>query len=47
MAVIPPDLLDRIRRLEEDVRELRGRLPAPPANEPDPAMRDGGADNEP
>ncbi|WP_413800085.1 hypothetical protein [Streptomyces iranensis] len=34
MAVIPPDLLDRIRRLEEDVRELRGRLPAPPDDEP-------------
>lgn len=38
MAVIPPDLLDRIRRLEEDVRELRGRLPAPP--EDDPAAAD-------
>ncbi|MGW3569082.1 hypothetical protein ACWDSL_35370 [Streptomyces sp. NPDC000941] len=34
MAVIPADLLDRIRRLEEDVRELRGRLPAPPPDEP-------------
>jgi len=32
MAAIPPDLLDRIRRLEEDVRELRGRLPTPPAD---------------
>ncbi|AJT67452.1 hypothetical protein T261_5836 [Streptomyces lydicus] len=40
MAVIPPDLLDRIRRLEEDVRELRGRLPAPPADEPEPAAQD-------
>jgi hypothetical protein len=33
MATIPPDLLDRIRRLEEDVRELRGRLPAPPPDD--------------
>lgn len=40
MALIPPDLLDRIRRLEEDVRELRGRLSAPPV--PDP-----GADDDP
>ncbi len=34
MAVIPPDLLDRIRRLEEEVRQLRGRLPAPPPDDP-------------
>ncbi|MYT30460.1 MULTISPECIES: hypothetical protein [unclassified Streptomyces] len=36
MAVIPPDLLDRLRRLEEDVRELRGRLPARPEDAPAP-----------
>lgn len=47
MAVIPPDLLDRIRRLEEDVRNLRGRLPASPDDPededaaPDAADRDG------
>ncbi|GAU66653.1 hypothetical protein SSP35_03_03010 [Streptomyces sp. NBRC 110611] len=47
MAVIPPDLLDRIRRLEEEVRELRGRLPAPPADETEPAEQDGSTGDEP
>jgi hypothetical protein len=42
VAVIPPDIVDRLRRLEEDVRELRGRLPAPPADEP--AQRDADSD---
>ncbi|MFE3769922.1 MULTISPECIES: hypothetical protein [unclassified Streptomyces] len=45
MAVIPPDLLDRIRRLEEDVRDIRGRLPAPPTDEP--AQPDTAPDNKP
>ncbi|MEO3851763.1 hypothetical protein ABGB09_29745 [Streptomyces sp. B8F3] len=32
MARIPPDLIDRVRRLEEEVRELRGRI-NPPADD--------------
>ncbi|NGO70631.1 hypothetical protein [Streptomyces boncukensis] len=45
MPVIPPDLLDRIRRLEEDLRELRGRLPAQ-TTEPRSTTRDD-EDDEP